>query len=420
MTTRPVGGRSRRARAADPARRRRRDALLGVVVVALVAIVAWLSTVAIDGGPFSDPYAIRVAVPAGAPLLKDGDEVKIAGQRAGTVRRVERGPDGGPLATLELDDGPVGADATARVRLRGVAGAVYVELDPGTTDGPRLADGATLRTPVRAAVQLSDVAATFDATTRRAVRRTVGAFGRGLRSGEGGARLNATLAELPGTLRALTPIVAAAVPREGGLRRLLDDADGVLGALDPATLRTLVPAARATLEALPDAELDATLSALPGTQARIDRTLPGATRLLDEAGRTAEDLRPATAALRAALPTVRRVLGRDEDVRRFAALADRTTPVLAAATPVLRDARPAAALLRPLAEPLGPLSSFLVPYREDIVEAVTGFTRWGDFRFDDGQAKGARAVRFSMVLTCHNGRDPYPAPGAASKERKPC
>jgi hypothetical protein len=54
------------------------------------------------------------------------------------------------------------------------------------------------------------------------------------------------------------------------------------------------------------------------------------------------------------------------------------------------------------------------------VEAPLGFTRWGDFRYDFGKGAGHKAVRFSMVFTCAHARDPYPAPGAAGKERSPC
>ncbi|WP_040601054.1 MlaD family protein, partial [Patulibacter medicamentivorans] len=124
-----------RRRPAHAQDRRRRDLLLGLLVVAVLAAIAYLSTVAIDGGPLSDPYEVRISVPGDAPLLKDGDDVRIAGQRAGTVRRVaadrSRGGRPGALVTLALDDGPIGRDARAAVRLRGIAGAVYVALDPG-------------------------------------------------------------------------------------------------------------------------------------------------------------------------------------------------------------------------------------------------------------------------------------------------
>ncbi|MEV4421413.1 hypothetical protein AB0L40_15735 [Patulibacter sp. NPDC049589] len=430
----------RRRRPAHSADRRRRDAVLGLVLLAVVLIGGYLSTVAIDGGPLSNPYTVRIAVPEGAPLLKDGDDVRIAGERAGVVRRVRaatagelaatagaRGTDSGgtrddgaagTLVTIALDAGPIGRDATAAVRLRGVAGAVYVDLRPGDASRP-LADGGIVRGPAAAATQLSDVASMFDATTRKALRRTVQGVGGGLNGR--GDELNHVVAALPDTLERATPLARAANPAPGALRGLFGSAGPVLRALDAdGQVAGVAPALRRVVAAVPGPALRKTLQGLPPAQDELRAVLPAADRLLADAGATADGLRPVTAALDDALPSLNAALGGTRGIQAFRRLGTAATPVLAAARPVLQDARDPAALLTPLATPLGPLSSYLAPYRQDIVDAVTGFDRWGNFTFDDGLAKGARAVRFSMVLTCHQNRDPYPAPGVASKERKAC
>jgi hypothetical protein len=59
-------------------------------------------------------------------------------------------------------------------------------------------------------------------------------------------------------------------------------------------------------------------------------------------------------------------------------------------------------------------------YRDDLYRAPEAFTRWGANRYAFGMASGARAVRFAPVFTCHIARDPYPAPGTASRDRKAC
>ena len=123
----------------------------------------------------------------------------------------------------------------------------------------------------------------------------------------------------------------------------------------------------------------------------------------------------ARAARPAARAALRRGAARAAPARRGAAPGSRRL-----AEPALRELRPGAALLGPLAEPLGPLSSYLARYRREIFLGPDGFTRWGGFKYDEGQAQGARAVRFSMVFTCHRARDPYPAPGAAEHEEAPC
>ena len=50
----------------------------------------------------------------------------------------------------------------------------------------------------------------------------------------------------------------------------------------------------------------------------------------------------------------------------------------------------------------------------------TGFLRWGGFKYPDGQAAGARAVRFAPIFTCVRARDPYPEPGEALRQEQPC
>src|SRR3954471_12735828 len=91
----------------------RRHLALGLVVVSVVALVAYLSTVAVDGGgPLASRYLVRAALPAAGPLLRAGDGVLVAGQRAGVVRSVAPGP----RVTLALDHGPVGRDAVLRAR----------------------------------------------------------------------------------------------------------------------------------------------------------------------------------------------------------------------------------------------------------------------------------------------------------------
>ncbi|MDO9409651.1 hypothetical protein [Patulibacter sp.] len=446
----------RRRRPAHSKDHRRRDALLGALLLAVVLVAGYLSTVAIDGGPLSSPYTVDVVVPRGAPLLKDGDDVRIAGERAGVVRGVRAatprevavatggagtsvagggsapasggaddggaaaGPrgSGATLVRIALDEGPLGQDAQAAVRLRGVAGAVYVDVRPGDASRP-LADGALLTGPVTSATQLSDVATMFDASTRRAVRRTVQGVGGGLRGR--GDELNHVVAALPSTLERTTPLLRATTPRPGALSGLLGDASPVLRSLDAdGDLTHLAPAARRVVAAVPSDGLREALDQAPPALGEIRAVLPRADRLLADAAASADGLRPVTAALDEALPRLNAALAGVGGIQAFRRLGASATPVVASAAPVLRDARDPSALLTPLATPLGPLSAYLAPYRRDIVEAVAGFNRWGDFAFQDGLAKGARAVRFSMVLTCHEGRDPYPGPGEASTQRKAC
>jgi ABC-type transporter Mla subunit MlaD len=367
---------------------------LGIVVIAVAVIASVISTIAVDGLPRH--HHLMVSLPGDAPLLRAGDEVRIDGERAGTVTNVTPG-----RARLSLDRA-AGADRHARVRLRGMAGAVYVELTPGPP-----ATGAS--------VDLPHAIAGFDAATRVALARTL--HGAGGLAGRG-QDLNAALRDAPPALTDTTPLLRAARP----VATLLHPADDVARALAAHDLGAMTTAAARVGAPLADASgaLRATLDRMPGTEARARAVLPQVDPLLDDATAATRDLAPAVAAIGRALPAARHL---EQGAVHFAdarALLARARPVLDRATPVLAAARWATAAIPALPAPLATLSRKIVPYAFELVDAPAGFTRWGNFRYDDGQASGHKAVRFTMVFTCAKARDPYPAPGAALKERKQC
>ncbi|WP_205699252.1 MlaD family protein [Conexibacter sp. SYSU D00693] len=395
----------------------RRFVVLGLVVLAVTAAVAVLSTVAIDGGPLSSPYRVEVRTPAGAPALKDGDEVRIAGQRAGEVREVRPGRDGGAVLALDLDDGPVGRDASADVRLRGLAGAVTVDVDPGDARDP-LPSGAQLDAPATAGTALTDVVEAFDPPARKAAHRALRGFGSGL-AGRGDD-LGAAIDDLGPLSRDARPLAAAMRPEPGVLAGLTKDLGTTAAAFGDGPLDGAVTGARRTLDALAPADVRRLLRALPPAQAAVDRVAPQARALLADAGSAAAELRPAVARLDTALPPLRRALDRAPALDELARTGRAARPVLLAARPLARDLDDPANLLAPLTNPLDELAAHLAPYREELVLAPKGFTTWGGFAFAEGQAKGARAVRFSMVLSCARARDPYPQPGGALKQAERC
>lgn len=411
-------------RAAHGAERLEEHSLgLGVLVLAVLGVITYLSIISINGIPFSDPYRVRIETPADAPLLKDGDEVRIGGQRAGQIRGVELGASGGALLDVDLDDGPIGRDATATVRLRGLAGATYVELDPGSTSDPLPEDGVVPRARTRSSVELTDVVDAFDPGTAGAVRRTLGAYGRGFTAR--GGDLNRALGDLGPALQTTTPLLRAASSPRGELARLLGATGRVArGFATPggADLEGLLPPAAATLTTTAErrAAIQAAITRLPVMAATAQVALPEADALLGDAEVAVRRLRPAVVALGDALPDVSRLLRRRADLASLSALAQRARPVLRAATPVLVELTPSASALGPLAAPLRTLSEHLAPYERDLFLAPDGFTRWGGFRYGAGKAPGARAVRFLPVLTCMRARVPYPGPGEALKHSEGC
>ena len=421
------GSTSRLVRATE--RLERHSLAVGIVVAVLGVVAAVVSTIAINGLPWSNPYEVSVIVPPEAPIVRAGDEVRIAGRRAGEVRGVEVTEQGGDGAApgreleLELDDAEVAADATATVRLRGLAGAVYVDLDPGTEEP--LASGATIgRDATDTGTQLTDVIEAFDAETRASLSRTLTATGSGL-AGRG-EDINRALGDLEPVLRNGNRLLqgVAVDPGRTTLANLVGDAGATAAGLggDGRSLAGALTGAAPVSEAVArqrDA-LGATLAAAPGTLAELDRTLPAALPLFDEVEHASAELTPATEALERALPSVNSLLARNEEVDAIARVGQAAQPVVEQADPVLSGLLPTARTLGPLAQAGEPLAAYVGQYPEDVLAGPTGFTTWGSFAYDEGQAKGARAVRFTPILTCAPGRNPYPAPGAVSQDREPC
>jgi hypothetical protein len=308
------------------------------------------------------------------------------------------------------------------VRLRGLAGAVFIELDPGAVSEP-LASGATIpRARTDSGVQLTDVIEGFDARTRAALRRAATGYGAGFAGrGEG---LNRTLANLPPTLDGAIPLLGALDRRPGALATLLGDAGTVADALGSGApaLAELITGGRAVFEATA-AERQAlgnAIEAAPGAQDQLAAATPEALPLLDDLVTTSHELTPAAEELERALPAVNSVLGREPELGGLARLAGSASPVVEAAGPVIERLEPGAMTLAPLVDAGEPLASYVGRYTDDIFNGPYGFTTWGKFMYDEGQASGARAVRFAPVFTCAPGRDPYPAPGEAATDRMPC
>jgi ABC-type transporter Mla subunit MlaD len=406
------------------ARTARRDLLLGAGLVAVVGVLAWLSTTAINGFPWSSAYTVRITLPAGAPLLHAGDDVRIGGERAGRVASITLAARGTQAqATLELGGARVGPGASARVRPSGLAGTVYVALAPGNQARP-WPSGALISGPsTSVGVQLTDVISAFDASARLALRRTLTGFGAGL-SGRGVA-LNSTITAAPPLLENLAAVLRAARPQPGTLASAVGSADTLFDAVAPPrdqTIASLVNVASSVLAQTGDdaVPIASTIDAAPGVEQQADSVLPSANVLLTRLTTAAQALAPGVQALGQALPGLSMLEARAGAIGELAGVATRSSPVLRALAPVLADLRGPAAGLTPLTDPIDALAQALTPYGSELVQAPLGFSQWGGSSYDFGQAPGHRAVRFTMVLTCALARDPYPAPGQAAKDRKAC
>jgi phospholipid/cholesterol/gamma-HCH transport system substrate-binding protein len=126
------------------------------------------------GGPTpfkAKTYQIKVPFYEATQLAEQSD-VRISGVNVGKVQSIDLAPNGKQaLATVNIDDqyAPLPESTRAILRTKTLLGETYIELTPGSREGPELADGGSLPTAnVAQSVQLDEIFRTFDADTRAA------------------------------------------------------------------------------------------------------------------------------------------------------------------------------------------------------------------------------------------------------------
>ncbi len=126
------------------------------------------------GGPTpfrAKPYEIKVPFNEATQLAEQSD-VRISGVNVGKVRNIALAPNGRQaLATVDIDDkyAPLPESSRAILRTKTLLGETYIELTPGSNDGPELADGGVVpEANVAESVQLDEIFRTFDPQTRAA------------------------------------------------------------------------------------------------------------------------------------------------------------------------------------------------------------------------------------------------------------
>jgi virulence factor Mce-like protein len=278
-----------------------------VAAVAALILVVVLTTVALvapRGVPGLKYYEVNAQFNDAAQIA-DLSEVRIAGRHVGQVKSSEL-RNGHATVQLQLfpGKGPVRSDATARIRLKGLLGAKFVDLKPGSK-GKELASGSTL--PARqtsTAVELLDVLQALDPPHRAQLQTTVKGLGEGFLSR--GAGFNEYLRLAPDFYAGLSEASASILARKGAAARFAPSTESLAGAYDPVREELaagFAPEARA-LEAFANSRpaLTATLEEAPPSLEALRSGLDAATPMLNEtaglARATTRITRIAPAALR--------------------------------------------------------------------------------------------------------------------------
>ncbi len=126
------------------------------------------------GGPTpfrAKPYEIKVPFNEATQLAEQSD-VRISGVNVGKVQSIALAPNGKQaLATVDIDNkyAPLPESTRAILRTKTLLGETYIELTPGSNDGPELADGGSVpEANIAESVQLDEIFRTFDPETRTA------------------------------------------------------------------------------------------------------------------------------------------------------------------------------------------------------------------------------------------------------------
>ncbi|HEU5105523.1 MAG TPA: MlaD family protein [Solirubrobacterales bacterium] len=126
------------------------------------------------GGPTpfrAKTYEVKIPFTEATQLAEQSD-VRISGVNVGKVQKIELAPNGKQaLATTAIDAqyAPLPESTRAILRTKTLLGETYIELTPGSREGPELEDGGTLpEANIAESVQLDEIFQTFNPQTRAA------------------------------------------------------------------------------------------------------------------------------------------------------------------------------------------------------------------------------------------------------------
>ena len=129
------------------------------------------------GGPTpfrAKPYQIQVPFNEATQLAEQSD-VRVSGVNIGKVQKIELAANGRQaMATVDIEDkyAPLPESTRAILRTKTLLGETYIELTPGSSEAPQLADGGTLpQANIAESVQLDEIFRTFDPETRAAFQQ---------------------------------------------------------------------------------------------------------------------------------------------------------------------------------------------------------------------------------------------------------
>jgi virulence factor Mce-like protein len=315
-------------------------------------------------------YEVRVEFPEATTLAEQAD-VRISGVPVGKVQHKQL--DGKfTLATLRLDPAysPLPTDVKAILRQKTLLGETYVELTPGTRNGPKIPEGGMLKPGnVAQTVQLDEIFRSFDPKTRAAFRTWLDAQGRAF--DKRGRDLNAALGNLTPFARDATTLLEVLNEQKADTRRLVSNTSVVFDALTQRgdQLRSLIDNSNRVFSTLADrnARLKEIFQIFPTfldeartTSVRLTAFSRNTNPLITQLRPAARELSPTLIDLKSLAPDLKGLF------RDLGPLITASRKGLPAVQRILDDARPLLGQLDPFLRNLNPVLDYLGLYKREI------------------------------------------------------
>jgi len=380
-------------------------------------------------------YQVEVAFPEATQLAQSA-EVRISGVKVGRVRSVEPNKRTGLTdAVLEIDSrfAPIPRDTRAILRQKTLLGETYVEVSPGSPQGPKLADGARLpEGQVAETVELDEILRAFPPETRR--QFSVWLDQQGLAVGDNAEAINDSLGLLTPFAEQTDEVLEVLNHQSAETRALVRDTGEVFDALTQrqGQLRELIVNSNRVwaVTAQRDAELADTFRVLPTflregrtTTRRLTEFAQDTNPLIDQLRPAARQLSPALVDLDKLAPDLR---GLFTDLDPLVRVSRRGLP---ATEQVLDNTRPLLRRLDPFLRNFTPIVDYLGLYKRELAalfandaavtqasgEAQSTSSRLHYLRTQNPSNPEIMAGYPSRLAT--NRSNPYIAPGGYDKLR---
>jgi virulence factor Mce-like protein len=317
-------------------------------------------------------YRVHTYLPE-QPLLTKAADIRMAGLDIGNITKLDLDRRRGQYVEMEIDPefAPIPKDAHIIARQKSLLGQVYIEITPGTRDGPKLKDGGEIPASARVdSTELDEIVQLFDEETRNNFRGWIREIATAIDNGRGEDLSNA-IGNLDDFAAAGSDVLKILDEQEPALRKLVRNTGTTLNALTErrGQLRELIGNANAFFEALASRNdaLAETIGIFPTFLDESRLTLNRLKVFAEDTNPLIKDLIPVAIQLR---PTLRDLGSLAPDLknvfRKLDPVITESKENLPAAQRFLEGAEPLFGALHTYLPEFNPVISFLNYYQETV------------------------------------------------------